>query len=228
MTLRCPRMLVAAMVAGMISLLALSTYAAEGPSLTPQQAWERLKDGNQRFAAERSENPDLGTARRKELVAGQHPFAAVLACADSRVPPELLFNQGLGDIFVVRVAGNVSEPFMLGSIDYAVEHLHVPLIVVLGHEKCGAVTAALGKDKPEGNLGKLIGEIHVDKHLPADKDAALARAVENNARQQAKMLVEQSEVVREHVKQHKLLVVAGVYDLATGKVRWLTLVSPLP
>jgi carbonic anhydrase len=205
----------------MIALLALAARAAEGPGLSPQQAWDRLKDGNQRFAAEQSENPDVGAARRKELVAGQHPIAAVLCCADSRVPPELLFNQGLGDIFVVRVAGNVSEPFVLGSIDYAVEHLHVPLVVVLGHEKCGAVTAALGKDKPEGNLGKLIGQIHVGKHLPADKEAALAHAVENNARRQAKVLAEQSAVVREHVKEHKLLVVTGVYDLATGKVRWL-------
>ena len=221
MTFRCPRMRLAVTIGGLISLLAISTYAADSPGLTPQQAWERLKDGNQRFAAERLENPDLGAARRKELVAGQHPFAAVLSCADSRVPPELLFNQGLGDIFVVRLPGNVSEPFMLGAVDYAVEHLHVPLIVVLGHEKCGAVTAALGKDKPEGNLGKLIAQIHVGKHLPADKDAALSHAVESNARWQAKVLAEQSAVVREHIKEHKLLVVAGVYDLATGKVRWL-------
>ena len=221
MTYRRPKMWLALLVAGVIWLPALSAYAAESSSLTPEQAWDRLKDGNERFAAERSENPDLGAARRQQLVVGQHPFAAVLCCADSRVPPELLFNQGLGDIFVVRVAGNVSEPFVLGSIDYAVEHLHVPLIVVLGHEKCGAVTAALGKDKPEGNLGKLIGQIHVGHHLPADKDAALAHAVENNARRQTKVLAEQSEVVREHVKEHKLLVVTGVYDLATGKVRWL-------
>ena len=145
----------------------------------------------------------------------------MLACADSRVPPEIIFNQGLGDIFVVRVAGNISEPFALGSIDYAVEHLHVPLIVVLGHEKCGAVTAALAADKPEGNLGKLIGEIHVGEPLPANRDQAVALAVENNVRHQANSLVERSEVVREHMKQHKLRVVAGVYDLATGKVRWL-------
>jgi carbonic anhydrase len=211
----------AVLVAAVISLLALAARAAESPTLTPQQAWDRLKDGNQRFAADQSEEMNLGATRRKELVAGQHPFAAVLCCADSRVPPELLFNQGLGDLFVVRVAGNVSEPFMLGSIDYAVEHLHVPLVVVLGHAKCGAVTAALGKDKPEGNLGKLIGQIHVGSHLPADKEAALAHAVENNARQQAKLLMEQSEVVRKHVEQQKLLVVTGIYDLASGKVRWL-------
>ena len=217
----CSRMRLAVVVACTISWLAFSTYAAETPTPTPEQAWERLRDGNERFAADQAENKDLGAARRKELTVGQHPFAIVLACADSRVPPEIIFNQGLGDIFVVRVAGNISEPFVLGSIDYAVEHLHVPLIVVLGHEKCGAVTAALAADKPQGNLGKLIGEIHVGEALPASQDKALACAVENNVRHQANSLVERSEVVREHRKQHKLRVVAGVYDLATGKVRWL-------
>ncbi len=217
----CLRMWLAVVVACTISWLTSSTCAADPASPTPEQAWQRLRVGNERFAAEQAENKELGAARRQELTAGQHPFAIVLACADSRVPPEIVFNQGLGDIFVVRLAGNISEPFVLGSIDYAVEHLHVPLIVVLGHEKCGAVAAALAADKPGGNLGKLIGEIHVGKHLPADKDKALACAVENNVRHQAKSLVERSEIVREHMKQHKLRVVAGVYDLATGKVRWL-------
>jgi carbonic anhydrase len=214
-------MRLAVAVACTISLVAFTIYAADAPSLTAEQAWQRLKDGNERFAAGQSENKDLGAGRRQELTAGQRPFAAVLSCSDSRLPPEIIFNQGLGDIFVVRVAGNVSEPFMLGSLDYAVEHLHVPLIVVLGHEKCGAVAAALGKDKPEGNLGRLIGEIHVGKHLPANKDKALALAVENNVRQQAKLLVERSDIIRAHVEQHKVRIVVGVYSLATGKVQWL-------
>jgi len=208
-------------VAWIVPLLAFSAQAADKPTLTAEQAWQCLKDGNERFAADRLEGKNVGSARRKELTAGQHPFAIVLSCADSRVPPEIIFNQGLGNLFVVRVAGNISEPFALGSIDYAVEHLHVPLIVVLGHEKCGAVAAALGEDKPEGNLGKLIAEIHVGDHLPANKDEALAVGVENNVRFQAKLLTERSEVIREHVKQENLQVVAGVYDLATGKVRWL-------
>jgi carbonic anhydrase len=208
-------------VACIVSLLAFSAQAADKLRPTAEQAWQCLKDGNERFAADRREGKDVGSARRKELTAGQHPFAIVLSCADSRVPPEMIFNQGLGDIFVVRVAGNISEPFALGSIDYAVEHLHVPLIVVLGHEKCGAVAAALGEDKPGGNLGRLIGEIHVAERLSADKNEALADSVENNVRFQAKLLTERSDVVREHVKQKQLQVVAGVYCLATGKVRWL-------
>jgi carbonic anhydrase len=208
-------------VAWIVALLAFSAQAADKPSPTAEQAWQRLKDGNERFAADRRESKDVGTARRKELTAGQYPFAIVLSCADSRVPPEIIFDQGLGNIFVVRVAGNISEPFALGSIDYAVEHLHVPLIVMLGHEKCGAVAAALGKDKPGGNLGRLIGEIHVGEHRSADKDEALADSVENNARFQANVLAERSDVIREHVRQKKLQVVTGVYDLASGKVRWL-------
>lgn len=211
----------AAAIAWVIPVLALSICAADEPSLSPEQALCWLKDGNERFAADRLENKDVGAARRKELAAGQHPFAAVLSCADSRVPPEIVFNRGLGDLFVVRVAGNVSEPFALGSIDYAVEHLHVPLIVVLGHGRCGAVAAALGKNKPAGNLGRLIEEIDVGQHLSSDKDEALASAVENNVRRQAELLCEHSDVIREHIKQKKLRVVAGVYDLASGKVRWL-------
>jgi carbonic anhydrase len=207
---------------GILSIQAADTLSpSPSASPSPEQAWRNLKDGNGRFAADRLQGKDVGAARRKELAAGQHPFAIVLSCADSRVPPEILFDQGLGDLFVVRVAGNISEPYALGSIDYAVEHLHVPLIVVLGHEQCGAVAAALAKDKPTGNLGKLVGEIHVGQQPPADKDEALAHGVENNARHQAQVLAERSDVIREHVKQKDLQVVAGVYDLATGKVRWL-------
>ncbi len=208
-------------VAWIVACLVFSAQAADKPSPTAEQAWRRLKDGNERFAADRPEDKDIGSARRKELTAGQHPFVIVLSCADSRVPPEIIFDQGLGNLFVVRVAGNISEPFALGSIDYAVEHLHVPLIVVLGHENCGAVKAALGQDKPGGNLGRLIGEIHVGERLATNKHEALAKSVENNVRFQAQLLTERSEVIRQHVRQRQLQVVAGVYGLATGKVRWL-------
>lgn len=208
-------------VAWLVSLLAPCVCARDKPSLTSEQAWCRLKEGNERFAANRPQGKDVGPLKRKELTAGQHPFAVVLTCADSRVPPEVVFDQGLGDIFAVRVAGNVSEPFALGSIDYAVEHLHVPLIIVLGHEQCGAVAAALGKSKPAGNLGKLVDEIHVGAHLSANMDEAMSSAVQNNVRHQAELLLERSEVIREHVQRKQLRVVAGVYSLASGRVRWL-------
>lgn len=212
-----PRSWLGLTVAAIIPLWTISLPAADTAGPTAEQAWQRLKDGNQRFAADRPEHKDLNSVRRKALTAGQHPFAIVLACADSRVPPEIIFDQGLGNLFVVRVAGNISEPFALGSIDYAVEHLHVPLVVVLGHEKCGAVTAALAADKPTGNLGRLIGDIHVGRHHAANKDQALAESVGH----QAKRLADNSDVIREHVKQKKLRIVAGVNGLASGKVQWL-------
>jgi carbonic anhydrase len=209
------------MLVGLFSLAALAVHAADTATPTAEQAWQQLKDGNERFAAGRTTAAHVDAARRQQLTAAQHPFAIVLACADSRVPPEIVFNQGLGDIFVVRVAGNVSEPFVIGSIDYAVKHLHVPLIVVLGHEKCGAVAAALGAKKPEGDLGRLLDEVHVGTHRSADRDATLAESVESNARHQARMLGQRSPVIREHVAQQKLRIVTGIYDLTTGRVRWL-------
>ena len=208
-------------VAWIVPLLALAAQAADKPISTVEEAVQRLKDGNDRFAAGRLEGKDVGSVRRNELTTEQHPFAIVLSCTDSRVPPEIVFDQGLGDLFVVRVAGNISEPFALGSIDYAIKVLHVPLIVVLGHENCGAVAAALANDEPDGNIGRLVGEIHLGEHRSANKHEALADGVTSNARYQAGVLTERSEIVREHVKQKKLQIVTGVYDLKTGKVRWL-------
>ena len=199
------------------------TAAAAAPEQAPssEQAWQRLQAGNNRFVEEMLERQALGRTRRQELASGQKPFAVVLTCADSRLTPEFIFNQGLGDLFVVRVAGNIADPFVLGSVEYAVEHLHVPLIVLLGHEKCGAVEAALGEEKPMGNLGKLVAEIDVGKDLPAGKEAALAAAIKNNVRHQTRLLTERSDVIKEHVATSKVRIVSGVYQLATGKVDWL-------
>jgi carbonic anhydrase len=202
-------------------LVALPVVAQEKPALTAEQAWEQLKKGNEKYVADKSVAPDLGAERRRELEKGQQPFAIVLTCADSRVAPEFIFNQGLGDIFVLRVAGNIADPFVLGSMEYAVEHLHSPLIVVLGHSKCGAVDAALGEHKPSGNLGKLIEEVHVGQDLPKEKAASLEAAIKNNVRHQAELLTKKSEVVKEFVDHKKVRIVSGVYDLATGKVEWL-------
>lgn len=196
--------------------------AQDLPSPTPARAWERLKAGNQRFATDKMQMPDLGAVKRQALAKGQKPFAVVLSCADSRVAPELLFNQGLGDLFVLRVVGNISDPFVMGSIDYAIEHLHAPLIVVLGHEDCGAVKAALGKDKPGGNLGRLIAEVHTGRDLPPDKNTAMATAVRNNACFHAEQILLKSEIVKEHVEKKKLRIVSGCYSLSSGKVEWLT------
>ncbi len=208
-------------IAWIISLLALPVYAKDAPGVTSDQALQLLKEGNERFAADHPGSKDLGSVKRHELTGGQHPFAVVLTCSDSRVPPEIVFDRGLGEIFVVRVAGNVGEPFALGSIDYAVEHLHVPLIVVLGHDQCGAVAAAMGEHKPEGNLGKLLEEVHLGEHLSANRDEAMAGAVQNNAVHQAELLTAHSEIIRELVGQKKVRVVTAIYHLDSGKVHWI-------
>src|SRR5207248_7711581 len=151
------------------------------------------------------------------LAKGQHPFAVVLTCADSRVAPELVFDQGLGDLFVLRVAGNITDPFTLGSIEYAVEHVHTPLIVVLGHENCGAVAAALTKVEFPGNLGTLIKEVHVGKDLPMERSAALPVAVKNNVLFHAAQLTKRSGLLKEEAAHKKVSIVGGVYRLASGK-----------
>ncbi len=184
-------------------------------------ALQRLKDGNARFAVDSPANKDVGNKRREELTRGQHPFAAVLSCADSRVVPELLFDQGLGDLFVVRIAGNVAGPGMVGSIEYAVEHLHVPLIVVLGHEECGAVKAALDGKALPGQLGWLVKQVHTGENLPANQKAALAAAIKNNVLQQAADLTDKHPELKELVAHERVQIVAGVYSLATGKVTWV-------
>jgi carbonic anhydrase len=127
---------------------------------------------------------------------------------------------------VVRVAGNVTDPVVIGSVEYAVDHLHVPLIVVLGHESCGAVAAALTTGRPEGNRGAVIERVHVGKGLPKDRKAALAQAVRANARYQAAELTKQSKVLRAAVAAGRVRSVTGIKDLETGQVHWLD--SPAP
>ena len=190
---------------------------------TSLAALERLKVGNARFAADKPSTRDVGKIRRAELVKGQKPFAVVLTCADSRVSPELIFDQGLGDLFVLRIAGNISEPAVLGSIEYALEHLHSPLIVVLGHESCGAVKAAVDGGKIEGNLGWLVQRIDIGKDLPKDAKAPLPIAIKNNTVRQAQLLSEQSKVIKEFVDSKRVQVAAGVYALDSGKIDWLEL-----
>ncbi len=156
------------------------SFSQEPAAPTADGALKLLKDGNDRFAQDKLAPRNLGAERRAVLAKGQKPFAVVLACADSRVPPELIFDQGLGDLFVLRVAGNLTDPLILGSIEYAVEHLHSPLVVVLGHEKCGAVDAALTKKAFPGNLGTLVKDVHTGKDLPKENADALPIAIKNN------------------------------------------------
>ncbi len=198
-----------------------SLLTAQESQPTPETAFKRLKDGNARFAADQLAKKDIGGKRRAELAKGQRPFAVILACADSRVAPELIFDQGLGDVFVLRVAGNVSNPEIIASIEYAVTQFKTPLIVVLGHSQCGAVGAAIDGKPLEGNLGKLIERVHVGKDLPKAKDDALAAGIKTNVLYHAKELTKQSKVLEEFVSGQRVRLVAGIYSLETGEVDWM-------
>jgi carbonic anhydrase len=192
------------------------------PALSADDALKKLIAGNERYVRAKMNHPDESLARRKELATGQHPFAVILGCADSRVSPELLFDEGLGDLFVIRVAGNIADDAVLGSIEYAVEHLGTKLIVVLGHEKCGAVTAAVEGGKPPGHLAALTAAIApvVDAAAkqPGDK---IHNCVIANARRVARQIRESEPVLKEYVNGKGVKVVAADYELDTGKFRLL-------
>jgi len=209
--------------------------ATGGPSVSPDEALQKLMDGNKRYC----ENKMTGTklcdlSTRSSLAKSQKPYAIILSCSDSRVPPEIIFDKGLGEIFVVRVAGNIPDPIVLGSIEYAVEHLGSPLIMVLGHERCGAVTATVGaKGKPEGNIGAIIKTIapaikNASKDCEACKGEAMCKetkkdeyvecAINANVKSVSANLIKKSSVLKHMAEQSKIKIVAAKYDLDDGVV----------
>ena len=187
--------------------------------LSANAALKRLKEGNKRFASDRPvyERHDADT--RATLVEGQNPFAIVLSCADSRVIPELVFDAGLSELFVVRVAGNIANTCSIASIEYAVAHLDVKLVVVLGHENCGAVSAALAGGDNGHNLNVLVSHLTPAVAKPSGKDPAarLRNAVKKNAKLTAAALRERSEIL----DKKSLDIVPAYYNLASGKVNFL-------
>ena len=192
------------------------------PNVTSGTVLAELKTGNAHHVRHQYQHPHETVARQRELVGGQHPHAEILSCADSRVPPEIIFDQGLGDLFVVRVAGNVATDTEIGSLEYGAEHLHIPLLVVLGHESCGAVTAAVQGGNAEGHIAALVSLIKpaVDKTrgLPGDP---IANAVRRNVQMVVQQLRSSTPVLSELVAHGKLKIVGGVYSLQTGEVTWL-------
>ena len=200
-------------------------FAAEGEEVhvSPDDALKMLLDGNARYVAAKAEHPAQSAERRMEVAKGQHPFAAILGCADSRVPPELLFDRGLGDLFVVRVAGNIADDAAIGSIEYAVEHLHAPLVMVLGHEKCGAVQAAVDTfdqmGEAPGHLGALTKPIQpaVAQAKTRGGDLLDAAIIANVANVTAQLKM--SEPLLAHMLHDEQINVVGArYDLDTGEV----------
>jgi carbonic anhydrase len=202
-------------------LLLLGAAPAGTTTPTAESALAELKAGNTRHATHKYAHPHQTASRMTSLAGGQHPHAIVLSCADSRVPPEIVFDRGLGDLFTVRVAGNIAGDAEIASIEYAVEHLHVPLLVVLGHESCGAVGAAIEGGEAPGHLGTLVTAIQpsVEKAraMPGDMTA---NAVRMNVAAVVAALRSSHPILAEHVADGSLQVVGGVYSLKTGKVSW--------
>lgn len=186
---------------------------------TPQEALDMLMAGNERYVAGKSIHPHGDLKRVSETAPHQAPFAGVVGCSDSRVPVELLFDQGIGDIFVIRTAGNnVNSETMMGSVDYAIEHLGVKVLLVLGHGSCGGVTGAISEGHEEhGNIGKLLGTIRNDVPQYVGKADSLDAAIRHHAKVQVERIVANPHVA-EKIQNGELLVKCAYYDVHTGKV----------
>lgn len=207
-----------------------ASAAEEAPPKTPKQALDRLLEGNARFVKGRLTSVKAAAERRRDVAGGQKPYAIVLTCADSRVPPEHIFDKGLGDIFVCRVAGNILEPHIIGSIEYSIANFGSLLVMVLGHQRCGAVKDTIelveaGKKAP-GSIQTIVETITtVVKANPRGNlgdDAYLDKVVKANARAVAKSLQAHSAIVRNAISQKKLEVVCAEYSLDSGKVQFLS------
>ena len=197
--------------------------ASEGAGVTPDQALAKLKEGNRRYLFSKMSHPLDTENRRIEVANGQHPYAVILGCADSRVPPDIVFDTTLGDLFVIRVAGNVTDDAVIGSIEYAVEQLGVPLVVVLGHERCGAVQAAVDGNGADGHILTIVKcilpAVESTKGLGGD-------AVDNAARANVNLVVNQlrssTPILAEAVQSGKVKILGARYDLDTGVVEFFS------
>ncbi len=188
------------------------------PNLSPTDALHRLMDGNKRFIAGNFLRPHQSPARRIEVADTQHPFAAILGCSDSRVPPEIIFDQGLGDLFVIRTAGHVADEAVIASIAYAVEHLDVHLVMVLGHKDCGAVKAVV-----EGETSPHLA-VFVQAIQPAVKRVKLqpSAIIDNAVRMHTALTVQELHItgslLSKYVKEGQVTIVGAYYDLGSGSV----------
>jgi len=230
--IRIPRRTLLTAAAGGAALALTGDAAAaepdpQKPPESPQEALKFLKEGNARFAAGKTLHAHLGADWRRHLTLGQAPFATILGCSDSRVPPELIFDQGLGDLFVVRVAGNVIASDVVGSLIYAAVHLKTRLFVVLGHQGCGAVTAAVeaidgGAKEPPG-IAALLELIKpaLAGTKPGAGPARVAAAVEANVRWSMRQLAALPNAAKAF-ESGQLLLAGAVYELDSGRVRFLS------
>ncbi len=225
MTKTCVTLLVltAGVISGSQVAYASDPAHADQAIVPPAEAISRLKDGNGRYTNGNQQHPRQSTEQRVELIKSQHPFAIVVGCADSRVPPEIVFDQGLGDLFVLRVAGNVIDDHSLGSIEYAVDHLAVRLIVVLGHQSCGAVKAAkdtiAAKTEAPAHIQSLVTAIQPAVEATVHGD--LETTVKANVKDVVQALRSSTPVLKPKVDSGELRVLGAYYSLDTGAVSFL-------
>lgn len=193
-------------------------------AVSAEEALIKLKEGNKRFVSGNYGNRNIGPERRKDLFEnGQKPYAIIVTCSDSRVAPEYIFDAGLGDLFVVRVAGNVINDFVMGSVEYAVEHLGVQLVVILGHERCGAVAAAVEDGETHGFIGSIVNKIvkSVRKAMDDDEcaDGLCEAAADRNIREAVEE-AQESDLIEHMIDEERLKVVGAKYNLCSGEVIW--------
>jgi len=215
----------AAVATGVVAPMVFAPMAHAAPSpdhrlfdtpSTPQDALAALYAGNERFVKGEITAPNRNMTRLKEVAGGQKPFAAFLGCADSRVPIEIVFDQGFGDLFVTRIAGNVADPAIIGSLEFGVEVLGASVLYVLGHSKCGAVSATIAGGEVPGQISTLYQHI---RRAAKEANGDLTKAIERNVQIPAEILSEASPVVARRIKAGQLTLAGGVYDLETGRVR---------
>lgn len=228
-----------AVVIGIVATAAGLAFASAhvGAGMTPDEALQSLMDGNKRYIENQMTGSKLcDVTTRNSLAKSQKPYAIILTCSDSRVPPEIVFDKGLGEIFVVRVAGNIPDPVVLGSIEYAAEHLVSPLVMVLGHERCGAVSAtvgAKGKSTGSSNIDAIVKIIAPNiknaakdceackgeaKCADSNKNAFVECVVDANVKTVAAGLTKKSKILKHMVEEKKIRIVAAKYDLDDGSV----------
>ena len=199
-----------------------NTYKRTEIIKSAEQAKKLLIEGNKRFTSNKPAVDDISTDRKNELANnGQHPFAVIVGCSDSRVPAEIIFDQALGDIFVIRDAGNVVDPVALGSVEYGVEHLGAPLIVVLGHEKCGAVKATVDGGEAPGSIGAIVNKIKPSldkvKGTATNKEDLYTKCEDENINNTIAE-IRNSSIIKHLEEENKVTVVGAKYDIDTGEV----------
>ena len=192
-------------------------------NLSAKQAVKKLKEGNKRFTTFKSEHPDESKARRKEMLEGQHPFVVILSCSDSRVPPEIIFDQGIGDIFEIRNAGNVLDEHVIGSIEYAVMHCGVKLIVIMGHQDCGAIAATLSGVYETKYIKSLEDSIQpaVEQCKKQGLEVNSDNVVKAHVTQDIEELMTQDTELVKYMKKHNVKIIPAYYHLDTGVVNFL-------